>query len=394
MLRQYDNAMKEGQISLQISTSILMGTVGSGKSLTMAMITEEAPPPIERADGGGDTTTRPKPPIRAVTQTRLCVKNGRVTRTGQREYCDVLMSTIQDTARRLPGHLPVGSSSMEREQEREWESKRSRRRGRGGGGAPEYVRRLEQEMIRRVIHETRYQDLIQDMRWVTMTDCGGQPLITEALSVFLQHVSLGIFFIKLNERLDAFPMIMFYDDMGDAMGDLVPQKSSFTYMQILRQCMRALVSQRETAKFLFIGTHKDLEEMSVGESIADKNAELHRMIRSFKMEENVVYYNQNFDVIFPVNVKTPMADDWEVVGKVREALVESSDVPAIRIPVNWFALELSLLHYVEETQRPVLLESKCLEIVANFKFDRASFKAALRYTRVKYYCWSMHGHFP
>ena len=370
VLRQYDNAMKEGQISLQISTSVLMGTAESGKSLTMAMITEEAPPPIERADSddGGSDDDGPTPssvPVRPVKQTRLCVKNGKVTRTDLREYCDILMTTIQDTARRLPGHLPV---SPPREPRRYH-----------SGGAPEYMRQLEKEMVRRVIQETHYEDLMQDMRWIMMTDCGGQPLFMEALSVFFHQVSLGVFFIKLNERLDGFPMIRFYDHLGCVMGDLEPQRSSFTHIQVLRQCMRALVTQRDTTKILFIGTHRDLEEMSVGESIADKNAKLHRMIRSFKMEENVVYYNENFDLIFPINAKTPSPKDWEVVGKVREVLVESSDVPAIQIPVSWFALELTLLRYVNETYLPVLLESKCFEMVSSFKFDRASLKAALRY---------------
>ena len=48
-------------------------------------------------------------------------------------------------------------------------------------------------------------------------------------------------------------------------------------------------------------------------------------------------------------------------------------------PIRWFAMELSLQRFVQETKQAVLLESKCLELVANFQFNETNFKAALNY---------------
>ena len=42
-------------------------------------------------------------------------------------------------------------------------------------------------------------------------------------------------------------------------------------------------------------------------------------------------------------------------------------------------MELALQRFVQETKQAVLLESKCLELVPNFHFNEANFKAALNY---------------
>ena len=42
-------------------------------------------------------------------------------------------------------------------------------------------------------------------------------------------------------------------------------------------------------------------------------------------------------------------------------------------------MELALQRFVQETKQAVLLESKCLELVANFRFNEDNFKAALNY---------------
>ena len=42
-------------------------------------------------------------------------------------------------------------------------------------------------------------------------------------------------------------------------------------------------------------------------------------------------------------------------------------------------MELALQRFVQETKQAVLLESKCLELVPNFRFNKANFKAALNY---------------
>ena len=171
-------------------------------------------------------------------------------------------------------------------------------------------------------------------------------------------------------------MIEYYVD-GRLVGK--PYKSCYTHEQIIRSCLRALVSQargKDDVRFLFLGTYSD--EESNEESIEDKNMKLRKIVKSFKLEKNVCYHNLK-DMIFPINSLSPEKKDWEVMKQVRSAIVKCSDVPPIPIPIKWYAMELALMRFVEENKRAVLLEKECFEMASTFHFDEVSFKAALRY---------------
>ena len=104
------------------------------------------------------------------------------------------------------------------------------------------------------------------------------------------------------------------------------------------------------------------------------------MAKSFKLEKNIYYSDQGLkNMIFAINALSPGEEDWEVMKHVRSAIVSSSDVPSIAIPIKWYAMELALMRFVEENKQAILLEEECFEMVSTFYFDRDSFKAALRY---------------
>ena len=219
--------------------------------------------------------------------------------------------------------------------------------------------------------------LLYKLRWIRLTDSGGQPQFLEILPIFIHHISLGIIVIKLNERLDCFPMMEFYNEEGESVGE--PYKSCYSQWQVVKHFLRALKSQAgegKDVKFLFIGTHKDRMK-ECDESFEDKNYILQQIVHSFNMLANIIY--NGLGLIFPINAETPKAEDWEVMKQVRCRLVACADVPRIKIPVRWFAMELALQRFVLETKQAVLLESKCWELVANFHFDKKGFKAAMRY---------------
>ena len=369
MLKKYNCAMKEGNIPMQSTNSVVLGVAGSGKTHSLAMALEEAIPEERHS------TPLLNAPVRSVAEIKIGVKDRKLIRMKGKKYFDLLMKTVKRIAQSTPGHLPMAPSSLELE-----DNKHNR---------PKYIQELKDEMIRHVVHETQYEDQLHDLAklkdlwlpdllWNKLTDCGGQPQFLEILPIFMHNISLGIITIKLNERLDHFPMIEYYKD-GKPVGQ--PYRSCYSHEQILRYCMRSLISQgrRTKTKFLFVGTHRDLKEDSIGESIADKNVKLLKIVRSFKMEENVFYCNQKFDLIYAINAKSPKAEDWEVMRLVREVMVDSSDVPCINIPIKWFAMELALLRFVEDKKQAVLLESTCFELVEEFHFDQTSFKAALQY---------------
>ncbi len=340
---------------MQSADSVLVGVAGSGKTHSLAMALNE-PLPEER-----ESTPCAKAPVRTLTQTRVGVKDRLLKRATRQHYFDTVMRTTMVAAHSVRGYFTG----------RQLETVDPR--------TPNYMYDLEEEMIRHVKNEDYFSDLLCEFRWNKVTDSGGQPQFLEILPIFIHHISLGIITVKLNERLDHRPMVQYYKD-GQPLGE--SYKSCYSHKQIIKYCMRALISQgqgRGGIKFLFLGTHRDLQEDSIGESLADKNRELKEMVSSFDIEENVVYCNNGFDLIYAINAKTPEACDWEVMDQVRAVIAESSNVPPIRIPMKWYAMELALLRHVQETKQSVLLESECLRMARTFHFEESDFKAALRY---------------
>ena len=292
-------------------SSVVVGLGGSGKTHTLAMILNE-PLPDKRV-----STPCTKPPVRTVSQVTIGEDGGVLERVEGEKYSSIVADTVEEVAHNLPPTSQPHSV------------------------IPHFIR---EQVIMKKMNQSLHQEKpkedgkpvqISRFFWNRLTDSGGQPQFLEVLPIFLHHISLGIFVIKLNERLDAFPMIEFYNHAGNSVG--TPYKSRYSQEQVIRHFMRVFISQggREMdVKFLFIGTHKDRMEESKDESIQDKNKRLNEIIKSFNMEKNVIYRaGGGRNPIFAINAKTPEESDWKVIAGVRSKLVKK-DVPLISIPIR------------------------------------------------------------
>ena len=312
--QELGKAMKEGIVEYKGIDSVLVGIGGAGKTHTLAMILKE-PLPDKRV-----STPCTKPPVRTVSQVTISEDGGVLKRVEGEQYLSIIADTVREVAHSLP---PASQPPVVRIIPVE-----------------HCIRELEEEMAQ-CLHPEEDGRLVQirrpfsKFRWNRITDSGGQHQFLEVLTIFLHHISLGLFVIKLNERLDAFPMIEFYNHAGNSVG--TPYKSRYSQEQVIRHFMRALISQggKMGVKFLFIGTHWDRMEESKDESIQDKQDKLNEIIQSFNMEENVIYRaGSGRNPIFAINAKTPDASDWNVMEEVRRKLVESANVTPISIPIR------------------------------------------------------------
>ena len=353
---ELDKAMKKGNVDVQGIDAVLVGVGGAGKTHTLNMIVNR-PTPTKRV-----STTCTRPPVRVMM--KIDDKVAEVV--GREQYFDIVV----DTAKHVGSSIKLARSPPKQRK-----------------SIPTYMQKLEEEMHRRLVKREDKPKLLHRLRWIRLTVSSGQPQFLDILPIFIHHISLVIIVVKLNERLDCFPMMEFYNEEGEVLGE--SYKSSYSQEHVVRFFLRGLASQAgegKDVKFLFIGTHKDRME-ECDESLKDKNDKLKDIVCSFNMESNVIY--NGLELIFPINAKTPGNGDWAVMKQIRCKLVESADVPPIRIPVRWFVMELALQRFVLETKQAVLQESKCLELVASFHFDEDDLKAALRYLhqvkRIYYY---------
>ena len=322
--QQLDEAMKEGSVDYQGIDSVLVGIAGAGKTHVLAMILDENLPD-QRV-----STPCTRPPVRTIAQVTVNEDCGVLERVEGEKYFSIVTDTVREVASSLPPtfHSPMVSH------------------------VPRSMRKLEEKIIqclqRNNSNSLQTCKLLNKLRWNRLMDSGGQPQFLEVIPIFLHHISLVIFVIKLNERLDAFPMIEFYNHAGNSVSP--PYKSCYSQEQVIRHFMRAFISQGGQGmgvKFLFIGTHKDRMEESKDESIQDKNEKLKKIIVSFDVRRNVIHIGR--DPIFAVNAKTPDDGDWKVMKQVRNMLVQSTNVPPISIPIR-LVLILHVLHSVELLQ--------------------------------------------
>ena len=338
---------------------MLVGVGGAGKTHTLRMITNQSAPEVRVS------TPCTRPPVRLM----ISVENETMEMVGGKEFFGIIVDTAKEVGASLPSPhdmaKAVGSSTQ-------LPSHHQRKTD-----LPEYIHKLEEEMHQHLSKKGKNKPkLLYKTRWYRLTDSGGQPQFLEVISIFIHNISVGIIVIKLNDRLDYSPMMEFYKE-GQSVGE--PYKSWYSQEHVVRSFMRALTSQAgegKDVKFLFIGTHKD-RMGECNESIEEKNDKLREIVHSFNMEANVIYNGAN--LIFAINAETPGDEDWDVMKQVKRGLVKCADVPSTPIPLRWFIMDLALQRFVLETKQAVLTESKCLELVANYHFDKASFKAGLEY---------------
>ena len=379
----YKAAMADGHMEMRSSDGVILGVAGSGKTSCLTMAVDEKV--LEKRV----STPCAKAPVRTVTYTRIGVtKRQTLSRMEEDQYFNSVSHTIMTGAKKEQAKKE--QVKAKNKQAKKEQAKKEQAMPTPSLPPPtmamqpdtsDNLQKLEDEIIHSFRDKSRPYDLLYDMRLSKLTDCGGQPQFLEVLPVFVHHMSLGIFTIKLNERLDHHPMIEYYGEDGKLIGE--PYRCPYSHEEIIKRCVRAFISQGSHSKqfkFLFIGTHRDLLKDCKGETLRDKNIKLRKIVRSFNIHDRHVAYSNPIrrDLIFAINAKDPSPEDWEVIEEVRKEIAESSNVDPIDIPVRWFAIELALMRYAKETQHAVLTEEACFDLVKGYS-DQTDFKAALRY---------------
>ena len=222
-----------------------------------------------------------------------------------------------------------------------------------------------------------------EIRRVQISDCGGQPQYHEILPVFLRGTTLYMYVFKLNERIDAYPMVKYHVD-GKAICQ--PYLCSETYEQILEHCLRVVRSQKATKedskspRIMIIGTHKD-KEHECTETRKDKNERLTDLLLP-EFKEEVVYYRlkPSKELVYPMNAKCPGKEEKTSAQQIRNFISMECMAEAVEIPLQWHALETLVEDLATGFGRDVISKAECFAAAQSLHFDdESALNAALNY---------------
>ena len=152
------------------------------------------------------------------------------------------------------------------------------------------------------------------------------------------------------------------------------------------QAKRSTQTGSQRSMFTVIGTHRDCVKGKLSETLAAVNKELKSIFLPVMEDELIVYRSQD-EIIFPVNLLKPDDSDICILENIRRKIsnaniVEEAKVPLI--PLSFFMFEQDAIKYAEQKKgegRPVMVLSfdECVQIGMELKMSGEVVQAALIY---------------
>ena len=354
-------AMDKGRVKARISTVLLHGPAGSGKTCSMCLLVGEDPPPVRHS-----TAVAARP----MRMFRFDVSRDEWKKLSPQQRKDVLARAAKSQPLQVDRHA---HSSEEKYVDTTCLPSDSE----AAADIPDLTTADE---LADLIEQCSEESPLLQLDMMHIIDTGGQPQCHELMRYFVKRrISLYIFVINLSEKFDATPMIAYYDERGECVsGD---QCATQTNEQILQQCARTMQSHKradQKVKMLFLGTHKD-QEARCPESRMAKNAKLVNII-PLKFVDDLIYYNlPTNELIFPVNALLPGPHEKELVGHIRKLISTPSISENFDLPLQWYGLEIILEELSERLDRKVMHRSECLAASNKLHLTEADFGAAIDY---------------
>ena len=352
--RAHLEEVMQKQVLLMETLSVILGWAGAGKTHTVALALRKPPP------GRRVSTPCAGAPIRATKQVHITQGTDYFKEITELDY---LYSMLKSGKEAHSKRLVVSHKEEEFT---------------GIKGSP--INSVDERLMA-VLHSGLENAESLDGKIIArLLDCGGQPQFLEILPRYISSMSLGILVFDLSKRLDEHPLSYFYGEDGQPIGEGV--KSSMTNEQLLRLFLQMMVSRSQEhskTKFLIVGTHRDMEENSVGETTQQKEKKIADIITSSGMEENIIYTDQSREhIIFAVNAKNPKDIDVSLGYKIMMEVMNESRARHISIPLKYLNLELTLKQ-LSTTEKLAFSVDEVFSLMTRYFKDYASLKAGLEY---------------
>ena len=372
--------MDEGSVDLTVTRVNMLGAPGAGKTCSQLLLLNEDPPT-------NDTSTPIACPAVRATRVAVCDKTiwNRVTRANLLDELAADLDAVSHQKKREEPPLPVvlslpdntqPSTEIQPDPSPTPQSPPKKKRKKEVHVAPEY----HTEAVVQEILATESKGIRKSDHWLYVIDSGGQPAYQELLPLFTRAASLNIITLDLSKPLNERFDLMYRID-----GKYFPCHSKSSQLAFFQSAVStgasfkpldiSCISKKPThSMHLVLGTHYDKVSDA---TLKEKEEILKSSMSSLEsyLKNCVIHQSDDDSIIFPVNTIAPSEERAKYSEEICKAIwLDGSDASLkIKIPIRWFAFELSL------PEQSIVSVKEALSIGERYGMKEEDTKQALRY---------------
>ena len=374
--------MDEGSVDLTVTRVNMLGAPGAGKTCSQLLLLNEDPPT-------NDTSTPIACPAVRATRVAVCDKTiwNRVTRANLLDELAADLDAVSHQKKREEPPLPVVLSLPDNTQPsteiQPDPSPTPHKPNQAVSSETKPIKEDKEYHTEAVVQEilaTEPKGIRKSDHWLYVIDSGGQPAYQELLPLFTRAASLNIITLDLSKPLNERFDLMYRID-----GKYFPCHSKSTQLAFFQSAVStgasfkpldiSCISKKPThSMHLVLGTHYDKVSDA---TLKEKEEILKSSMSSLEsyLQNCVIHQSDDDSIIFPVNTIAASEERAKYSEEICKAIwLDGSDASLqIKIPIRWFAFELSL------PEQNIVSIKEALSIGGRYGMKEEDTKQALRY---------------
>ncbi|XP_064401306.1 uncharacterized protein LOC135347306 isoform X3 [Halichondria panicea] len=385
--QHFEEAMKDGFVTLKTVNVILMGPAGSGKTSVKDLVLNNEVKEKQNSTGPLDRTIQ----VRSVASHHFMCKGKEWNEMTTQDLKSLLSRAISQYS--LKG---VDKKSSTSAAENIHDHSKAAVKGvnkKSSTSAAENIHDHSQAAVKAVVDDLEEissiavstsvrhksgKELFGTMT-IRVTDSGGQPQFHDIAPLFTRGTSAGVYVMKLTDKFNDYPSDECYIG-GQQVG--TPSLSHLSHKETILSLIQSLISvntHEKKPRCIFVGTFKDAFKNDppsvLSATLEKKNEELSALIpERFRLYSDTQMTQQ----ILALNAISRDEDTQTIAHAIRNA-VEESPFFEDEVPLRWFALELSLQEFCTKVGRHILTKSECISVAKELQSDTDDIESALEY---------------
>ena len=398
----YAEAMKKGFVTVEITSVLLFGMAGTGKTSTKHLLLGMPPPQVRNSTPTATSAERvlTKRTVRHISGAKAHMEKENWKQITIDELEKLIVAVMHSHDRNAHGDSltkemlkkikPLETVLLEQPHIEEQAATATTTELENDDADPNpteagsellSIAKVTEELKSILAKKPRIGDSeVFGTNWIYIIDSGGQPQFHNLLPIFIKGISVALYVFRLSDNLDECPLIEYYKD-GKREGK--PFKSHLSTRDSFKYLVQSIQSCNRNCMLVCIGTHKDAENVCESQ-IKEKSASLFEMlpeaIRSKALFGNLCCAKEDF--VVAINTQAldgeHSKERSESTRVIRE-LIQQHTCEKIKVPVWWYILEIILEKLSRTDLGKVLSLHQCRTVATALKFHKDALIEALKF---------------